>query len=277
MVISYRSPESDTDRRLDYATDLLRLALEKTRASHGPYRLEHQDRMNKVRSIMVAKSNMHQNFFAVLSFDEAYAKEGLDYVRFPVHLGLIGYRICYSAPAARSGLAKVQTLGDLQKFSVGQGSGWHDVSVLQDHGFRVVTVPNYQSLFAMLGANRFDLLCRGVNDVSAEMQAHPDLVLDRNFMLRYEMPQFFYTHQDNHAARQRLEIGLKRAYADGSLLSLFMQHFRSSIESSELSRRRVFKLSNSAVAGIDFDYRKYDLDPLALTRQAPALRPAWAR
>ncbi|MCV2367279.1 hypothetical protein [Roseateles oligotrophus] len=260
LVVSYRSPESDNDRRLDYTTDLLRLALDKTVASHGGYRFEHQDRMNKVRNIRVAKSNVHPNFFAVLSFDEAFGKDGLDYVRFPLHLGVVGYRVCFTAPAARAAVAKIDNVVELKKFSIGQGAGWQDVNVLRSNGFEVAEVPSYESLFAMLNKDRFDLLCRGINDVAGEMQAHPELVLDHSFMLSYAMPQFFYTHKDNQSARQRVELGLKRAYADGSLLSLFKLHFRQSIEAAEPRKRRVFKLSNSAVTGIDFDFKKYDLD-----------------
>ncbi|MCV2359773.1 hypothetical protein LNV08_12405 [Paucibacter sp. TC2R-5] len=260
LVVSYRSPESDNDRRLDYTTDLLRLALDKTIASHGGYRFEQQDRMNKVRNIRVAKSNMHPNFFAVLSFDEAFAKEGLDYVRFPLHLGVVGYRVCFVAPAARAAVAKIEGVAELKKFSIGQGVGWQDVNVLRNNGFEVAEVPSYESLFGMLSKDRFDLLCRGINDVAGEMQAHPELVLDHSFMLSYPMPQFLYTHKDNQAARQRVELGLKRAYADGSLLNLFKLHFRQSIEAADPRKRRVIKLSNAAVTGIDFDFKKYDFD-----------------
>lgn len=259
LPVSHRAPESVLDRRGDYPTAALRLALDKTKASHGPYRLELAPAMNKLRTLKTLSTRGLPNFLAILAFDEARANADLDYLRFPLHFGAMGYRVCFVTPAKREAVAKAKSLAELKQFSFGQGAGWADVAVLSSNGFKVVEVATYDSLFAMLARGRFDLLCRGAIEVLAEQLAHPELKLDQSFALAYPLPMFFYTHKDNRAAKQRVAAGLQIAFEDGSLLKLFNHHYRDSLQLADLPSRRVHRLSNPAVAGIDFDFRKYDL------------------
>jgi hypothetical protein len=258
LRVSYRAPENDQDRRLDYPIALLRLALEKTVASHGAYRFELTPAMNKRRSILAATQQTYGNNFVMLSYEPSLTQQGLDYVRFPVHLGVIGYRVCFMAPGLRERLAQVRSLDELRRFSIGQGAGWQDVQLLRSHGFEVTEVASYESLFAMINKGRFDLLCRSANDVLGEVSSRPELELDRSFALVYPLPQFLYTHKSNSRARERIAAGLKLAYADGSLLKLFKQHYQASLDYAGLNKRRIFRLANPALASIDFDFQKYD-------------------
>jgi hypothetical protein len=259
LHLSYRAPESGLDRRGDYPTAALRLALDKTSPGQGPYQLALAPPMNKLRTLKTLSDRALPNFLAVLAFDPAHAQAELDYLRFPLHFGAMGYRVCFVTPAKREAVAKATSLAELQQFSFGQGAGWTDVAVLRSNGFKVVEVATYDSLFAMLARGRFDLLCRGALEVQAEQRAHPELLLDRSFALVYPLPMFFYTHKDNQVVKQRVAAGLQIAYDDGSLLKLFNHYFREGLQMVDLPGRRIHRLSNPAVAGIDFDYRKYDL------------------
>ena len=69
MRVSYRAPENAQDRRLDYPIALLRLALDKTVASHGAYSFELTPAMNKSRSILAAKQQTYGNNFVMLSYE----------------------------------------------------------------------------------------------------------------------------------------------------------------------------------------------------------------
>lgn len=267
MRVSYRAPENAQDRRLDYPIALLRLALQKTVASHGAYSFELTPAMNKSRSILAAKQQTYGNNFVMLSYEPSLAEQDLDYVRFPVHLGVIGYRVCFMTPGLREALAKVRTVDELKRFSIGQGAGWQDVQLLRRHGFEVSEVASYESLFAMVTKGRFDLLCRSANDVLGEISTRPELELDRSFALVYPLPQFLYTHKANVLARERIAAGLKLAYADGSLLKLFKQHYQASLDYAGLDKRRIFRLDNPALASIDFDFQKYDF-------KLPGVRPS---
>lgn len=259
LELSLRAPESDSDKRGEYPGAALRLALDKTLASHGPYRLQAAPPMNKRRTIKTLSDRSLPNFLAVLAFESEHAKLGLDYVRFPLHFGAIGYRVCFVAPAKREAVAKAKTLAELKQFTFGQGAGWTDVAVLRSNGFKVVEVAAYESLFAMLNRGRFDLLCRGVTEIEQERHAHPETTLDESFALVYALPMFFYTHQENLEAKQRVAAGLQIAFDDGTLLKLFDRHFLAGMKMLDLSKRRVHRLDNPAVDAVDFDLRKYEL------------------
>jgi hypothetical protein len=262
MVITFRSPESGSDQRAAYTNALLTLALEKTLATHGPYEIKLAPAMNKRRTISSVSTRAYPNFFALLAFDESYKKAELEYLPLPVHMGVLGYRICFTAPGLEADIAKVKTLDDLRRYSVGQGVGWSDVNILRANGFKVMEVAAYDSLFAMLSRGRFDLLCRGVNEVQSEILTHPDLHLDQSFALFYPLPIFFYTHKDNRAAIERVTAGLQSAFDDGSMHKLFKQYFLKSIQSAQLRQRRIFRLTNPLITGLDFDYKKFDFNLL---------------
>ena len=88
-------------------------------------------------------------------------------------------------------LAKIDNVDQLKKFRYGQGMGWQDAAILKENGFDVELVSNYESLFLMLSLNRFDLLCRGVNEVLGEwekIEKYKGIALDENFIIHYEMP-----------------------------------------------------------------------------------------
>jgi hypothetical protein len=268
LVVSYRAPETLQDERIAYDSALLRLALDKTLISHGPYRLVATPAMNNPRAISSVKAQDFSNFISVLSFDPDLAKAGLDYVRFPTNLGVVGYRVCFVAAGRADAFKQVRTLEDLRQFTHGQGLGWVDALVLRANGFKVIEAASYDALFKMLAKGRFDLFCRGVNEVLPELKGHqgqPGLILDRSIAFHYPLPQFFYTHRDNRALLERVTKGLQQAYADGSLMALFHQHYRASIAFTELGQRRIFQLRNPVVDAIDFDFLKYDYKPVLTT------------
>jgi hypothetical protein len=101
------------------------------------------------------------NYFIKLSYEPDYKERGMAYVPFPVDLGIVGYRVCFCSPEVAEKVAGVVTLKELRTFSHGQGSGWSDVGILRHNGFKVIEIPNYESLFRMVAADRFDLYCRG--------------------------------------------------------------------------------------------------------------------
>jgi hypothetical protein len=263
LVVTLRQPESDTDPRYAYDHALVRLALDKTVASHGPYEVQFAPPMTAQRALVSAEQRRYPGFLVGSVPRPERAAAGLVPVRFPVHLGTAGYRVCFVSPKAQAAVAKVRTLDELRRFTIAQGAGWSDGAILRANGFKVEEVTRYEAMFKMVAQSRFDLFCRSVLEVSKEVDSHadlPDLRLDRTFALVYDLPQFFYTHRDNHELVERLTQGLEAAYADGSLLALFRSHMQASIRFADLPRRRIFRLNAPPISGIDFDYKRYDMD-----------------
>lgn len=265
LLLTLRAPESLGDRRQAYDNAVLRLALDKTRTSHGGYRLMLSPPMNKQRALLSAQRQAYPNFLTVSGPDEGRAAAGLVPVPFPIYLGATGYRVCFVAAEASAAVAASADLQALRRFTHVQGLGWADGAILRANGFQVLDGASYEAMFRMVAANRVDLFCRSVLEVRNEALTHAELKglqLDASFALVYDLPQFFYTHRDNRALVERLSLGLHKAHADGSLLSLFREHLLPSLRFVELDKRRLFRLKTSPVQGLDFDHRRYDLDVL---------------
>ncbi|SFN99054.1 hypothetical protein SAMN05660284_02671 [Formivibrio citricus] len=265
VVLTHTSAESAADTRQLYNIAALRLALEKTRAEYGDYRLQPAPRMNTARALEEARRGTYPNFMVMTSFQNHLLDAGLDYARFPVDLGITGFRICFVSPTAKTAASQAKTLDEIRHFSVGQGVGWADVAILRHNQFKVVTVPVYEDLFLRVAANNFDLFCRGINELEAEYDkrrtAIPGLDYDRSFVLSYPLPRFFFSGKGNGKALERVGKGLQMAYKDGSLRKLWREHYQHAINFSKLKQRKIFQLETPNIDRIDFDYRKYFFDP----------------
>jgi len=277
-LVSYRSPESDGDKRYEYNSMVLRRALEKTIAQYGPFQMVPAPRMNVTRTFhtlshgavptLATESNTQvtSNFVAKLSYEKRFSDEmNMVFARFPVDLGIVGYRVCFVSPEKKADLLKVSTLSDLKKFTHGQGRGWSDVKILQANDINVTEVEGYELLFKMVAANRFDLFCRGTNELRNEYFSHQhikNLTYDKNISIAYPLPRFFYSHKKNAKLIERIEQGLILAYEDGSLLKLWLRQYGDSLAFANLKNRTIYKIKNPFVSDLKFDYEKYFYDPL---------------
>ncbi|OCA64733.1 hypothetical protein A9R10_00875 [Aeromonas piscicola] len=264
-VFTYMSPESEHDPRVTYDRELLRLALEKTRASHGDYRLQAAPPMTLARMWISLRFDHYPNLFAMDSYHSGRDMTGIDYVRFPIYLGIVSYRICFVSPQQKGAVARVTSLEQLKQFDLGQGKGWLDVKILRQAGFRVQEIEGYEQLFKMVARGRFDLFCRGINELPQEKLNHKEvkgLVMDENIALYYPLPRFFFTYNANRQAIQRVQAGLKAAWRDGSLQAHWLKTFKPSLTFAHLNTRRLFRLENPFIKDIDFDYQAYFYDPV---------------
>jgi hypothetical protein len=263
MVITHRAPEIDGDTRPNYEVSVLRLALDKT-PEYGPYRLQPAPRINVTRSLHSIRTNAFPNFFYSLGYEEKYNHyPEMTYLRFPVDLGLLGFRTCFIPSAAKDQIAKVNTLDDLRKLSIVQGRGWVDVEILRSNGLKVTEIDRYDTMFKMTAAHRFDLFCRGASEIQDEYKLWKDLPgfdYDRHLLIQYPLPIFFYTNKNNTLAIERITKGLERAYADGTLHKLWAREYASAMAFTQLRKRHIIKLNNPLLKSIDTRYEKYQFD-----------------
>lgn len=260
-VFTYRVPEAYTNVAPSYETSLLKLALEKTRTEYGPYEFKPAPQINQNRVIQSIKADAFPNYFASLGYNEEYNNSPeLTYIRFPIDLGVLSYRTCFAPTNMLDEVAKINTLDELRALSIGQGRGWVDIYILKHNGFKVIEAEPYSALFKMVVAHRFDLFCRGANEIKEEYDhwnKTEGLGYDRHLLIYYPMPIFLYTNSNNKQAIARVTKGLRKAYADGSLHALWRKHHQASVDFAELNKRKIFRLDNPIVKSIDFDYAKY--------------------
>lgn len=263
-VFTYRAPESGNDLRYDYDTRLLQLALENTVETDGPYKLVPSPVMNYARAHSYLKTNVLPNFIVKLSYDPAFEVSGFDFVPFPVDLGIVGYRVCFAHPDVVDELMGTDSLSGLRDFTHGQGVGWADTDVLRHNGLTVREVSSYESLFKMVANRRFDLFCRGANELLDELNMHrhiDNLSYDKSMVIFYPLPRFFYTNMANLRALKRIERGLLKAYENGSLQKLWSQYYQESVDFVELDKRKQFNLVNPLLEQLDVDFQHYFYDP----------------
>ncbi|MFG6416668.1 hypothetical protein ACG02S_22485 [Roseateles sp. DC23W] len=246
LVVTLRAPDGATDPRNDFIGGIARLALDRTQASHGDYRLEQSVPMNNLRALRAAGQNSPPNLLLPVAPDVGRAA-GLVAVPFPLHLGVHGYRVCFVNPARREQLRAVRQLRDLRPFVHVQGKDWADVTVLRANGLKVVERTSYPAMFQMVALGRVDLFCRSILEAGPELERHadlPGLMLDDSLLLAYDLPSYFHTHPANVALLARMTTGLQRAYADGSLQSLLRQRLQPYEPVLQLARRRVIRLAS---------------------------------
>lgn len=261
-VFTHRIAESQGDTRPDYEVAVLRLALEKTQVEYGAFRLEGAPRINVTRSIHSIRTNSFSNFFYSLGYEAIYdSYKEMAYVPFPIDLGVLGYRTCFTSEPNLERLARITTLEELKTFTHGQGRGWVDAKILQHNGFKVIEVEQYDKLFKMVAADRFDLFCRGANEIKDEYDIRhtmKGIAYDRSVLIYYPMPIVLYTNVNNVEAIERVTKGIKKAYADGSLQKLWSLQHQASVDFAELGKRKIFRLENPFIKDINFNHEQYN-------------------
>lgn len=264
LVITLRAPDGADDLRNQYARDAVELALDKTRASDGPYRLQVSAPMTKPRAMLEAAGRRQPNFLIVAG-PQSGREAGLVPVRFPIHLGANRFRVCFVHAPRQAAVRAAGTRAEVARLRHVQGQGWPDVAVLRANGFRVSEVNAYASMFELVALGRADLFCRNVLEVGQEARVHagmPGLALDDSLLLSYDLPQYLYTHPANTVAIDRIERGLRQAFADGSLQALLRRHLQPSLAMLKLQQRRLITLDTPRAAWVEMDDRPYQIDLL---------------
>jgi len=222
QVLYHRPADHPEDQRLDYFTGLLKLALDKTEADYGPYRLTpRKEPINQERSFMMVSQNKLDVTWGMTS---AMREIRTRPIRIPLMKGLLGYRIMLINRKRAAKLSSVDTREELSQYVMIQGNGWPDVAILQDNGVLVRTHTQYAGLFQMLSKDRVDFFPRSIAEVWLELEKTitDGLMLKDNLVLQYVSPIYFFLPTDQEQLAERIETGLERAIADGS----FDHYFR---------------------------------------------------
>ena len=236
------------DVRYAYRTALLQLLLEQTK-DQGACDLSPQFiTVTQDRGLAL----LQEGRIDVVSMPTTLQREReLRPVRFDILRGLLGYRVLLIRKQQQADFAAVQSLEELRRFRLGFGSQWADLALLQYNGFNVIANPQYEPLFGMLARERFDAFPRGLNEAWQELSERqtkfPDLMVEPSLALNYPWPVYFFVQRDNQPLAERLQRGLMKAEADGSLRQLFMQHHGHLLQQANLAERRLFQLVNPAL------------------------------
>lgn len=265
-IFTHLGDAEDLKARNTYEVSVLNVALEKTRAKYGDYiLLPASSDLTQMRALENMREQRYPNYIRTFGYDKQLGGDkDLRYVAFPVYLGILSYRTCFTSELIADEVEQIQTEDQLRKYIFGFGVGWMDAKVLAYNDFKTMTTSRYQSLFKMTAINRVNLFCRGSNEILNEYNRYiglKGLIYNRSMAIHYPLPHFFFTNKENEKAAQRIAEGLRMAWDDGSLMALWEEEFGDSVRFADIPSRKVFKLDNPFVDDISADIGKYLVQP----------------
>lgn len=170
-------------------------------------------------------------------------------IKIPVFRGLLGHRIFIIRQGDQPRFSAIKTVDQLkQQITLGQGRFWADTQILEAAGFQVVPTTKYDGLFYMLDGGRFDAFPRGVHEPWVEIKDRKDLPLtvEKELMIIYPMPMYFFVAKDNAKLAEDIRSGLEKAIADGSFNEYFYNNpmIKDVLKNAHLKQRRAFRIDN---------------------------------
>ena len=165
---------------------------------------------------------------------------------FPLLKGLVGWRIPLVNKENSNLFSSNITAESFKKFTVGQLHSWSDTKILESNNIHVEKGSNFQGLFQMLAAKRFDYFPRSILEVQAELEDHKNLniTIDTNILLHYPTAYLFYVNKNNKSLAKDVAYGLEQSLKDGSFERLFNRYYGETISHAKKDNRRVYHLKN---------------------------------
>lgn len=233
-----------------YADEVLALALELSRDRYGPYRIVQQTQETVIRRQLLELDKGGSLSVAVAMPTPEWL-QGAVPVRVPLMRGLASLRFFLGHKDLLPLYESVRTVNDLKALSIGQGPGWSTARILEDNGFKVVYGGAHQTLIPMLHSGRFQLLMRSIYEVGPELRAqqaaHPGLFIVDNFAVFTYMPMYFFVARSEPRLAERLEYGLKKAYANGQHDRVFNRYFGDSLKLLRTKRLKLLYVPNTNI------------------------------
>ena len=170
-------------------------------------------------------------------------------VKIDILRGIVGFRLLVIRAADQERITQMDDASLRKQLMFGLNSQWADLPIMRANGFSVITSSDYENLFVMLAANRFDAFPRGLNEARRELderkQNYPQLAIEKSRALYFPYPVYFWVNKNNVALAKRIELGLNRSLADGSFRKLFESYHAAEIAAIKKEKRKVILLDNT--------------------------------
>lgn len=229
--------------RKDYFIDILKHALSYT--PEKKYQLKFYDQnLPKVRVFEHIATN---NGIDIIAAGATIDREKILLpIRFPILKGLHGWRISLVQANNKTLFAKPLSIEDFKKLTVGQLHSWSDSRVLASNNIKVEKGSDYQGLFHMLAAGRFDYFPHSIIEVEEEYSNHQamNITIDPHILIHYPAAYYFYVNKHNSALATDVNYGLEQSLKDGSFEQLFMFYHGAAIKKTLAEKRKVYHLEN---------------------------------
>ncbi|WP_111977518.1 hypothetical protein [Algibacillus agarilyticus] len=159
----------DVETTTTYEYQVLKLALKNTTDEYGQFQLNVTPTpVPTTRYLIEANSDNIHNFIFVDSVNKEKLAE-LAYAKFPVLLGIIGYRVSLVSQDLKQRGYTIANKADLMNIAMVQGKGWLDGDILTDNGFTLHTGKNTEGLFYMVANERAHFFPIGANQIDSAL------------------------------------------------------------------------------------------------------------
>lgn len=239
-----------TSKRDDYQYALLQLALERTTAEFGPYRLSRVLRnfsTLRSRREVAAGTTINVRAGPWLASGPDTMSDGTIAIDVSLMGNLLGTRVLLIRRADLPVFNAIERVEQLKALNAGQAAKWVEVDMYRRAGFRVVDADNANTLLLMLANKRFDYLPMSVIEVQSALAHHPELgqqlTVAPTILLSYPLPVVFHVSARHPQLARRLERGLLLARRDGSFEALLRQYFSADLADARRARH-VFRVAN---------------------------------
>ncbi|HEY4079232.1 MAG TPA: hypothetical protein VGM81_00930 [Burkholderiaceae bacterium] len=244
-IVRFPSPKSAHDARRAYSVQLLTEVMRRTEAAYGPFELTEVDSvMTRRRLLLEMREGTHVNVLANPA-DEEWLRE-LKAVPVPIDMGLQSWRIALIRQPLQARVNALRTPGQFKALRFGVSSNWVTRQALLDNGFNTIIGGDYEGLFGMLLAQRFDLLPRGLNEVFLEYdQRHPhvpELAVEQRYLLHDHIPSLFFVSPAAPHLAERLNVGMEAMLKDGSLRRFLLSYYGEVLHRARPCERKVIEL-----------------------------------
>jgi hypothetical protein len=230
----------------DYRWKLLQLALAHTASTSGPVKIApYAEDVTQNRGVRLLQSGVIDVIALGTNPDR---EQNMRAIKIDILRGVVGFRLLVIRANEQASIARMDDQAVRKHLVFGLNSQWADLPIMRANGFSVVTSSNYENLFAMLAAGRFDAFPRGLNEAQLELdergQKFPQLVIERSKALYFPYPIYFWVNKKNRALARRIERGLQMALTDGSFQRLFEKYHAHDIAAAQIEQRHIIMLEN---------------------------------
>jgi hypothetical protein len=228
---------------------LLYQALEITKPEYGDYQIIDSNNMGQERAFRELK-NANLDIAHFVSTDER--EKQITPIKIPIMKGLLGYRLCLIREGNQY---KFNDITNQQQWiekdiTIAQHSNWPDTNILKSNGFQVKTTFKAELFFPQLAKDRFDCYLRGLSEISAEFENNKYLgiTIEKNIVIFYPLPQFFFVNPKKPLLAKRLHLGLTRLQKNGKSEQLFESYYKDLLDKFKIKTRTFIELNNPTLS-----------------------------
>jgi len=238
---------SPTDQRYRHPNLILTKALEATIESDGPFEISYFAKpMVRARALIEIIKGRVINVHIAATRDE-WEKNTIP-IRIPILKGLLGYRLLLVHKKELESFKSLHDIETLKRFKAGSGSQWTTTKVLKKSGFNVVAGTDYEGLFTMLNAHRFDYFPRGVNEIFHEFDSrkekYPNINIEPTKILYFPTPSYFFVSPKYPLLADRIRRGLETIIRNGMFDTLFKEKYGDIILRAKFNDKKILKIDN---------------------------------